>query len=146
MGQKVTLLDRSEWTFINGVWHDGPDGELLPSDSLDIPLMAVRHKSTYGDLRVSFRFRIDMTGAVQFLFAVQDPNHYYALDFPACGQQVRAKHFWAGISKSLGHGHDEYLGLEMVRGVPAEYGRWYKARLERRGSCIRAWIEDRPSL
>ena len=76
-------------------WTDGPDGELIPPevrdgeypwlDSPEVECLAMRRDEAYGDF------------TARFLFRVQDSRRFYALDVPWCGQQVRARYFWAGM-------------------------------------------------
>ena len=34
-----------------------------------------------------------------FIVGAQDASHFHLIHFPCCGQQYRAKHFWASISR-----------------------------------------------
>ena len=38
------------WSFLNGTWSDGPEGELIPLDGADVQYMAVAHDLEYSDL------------------------------------------------------------------------------------------------
>ena len=107
-----TIGDGSKWSFLNGAWQDGPDGELLPPDGPLGEYMAVRHDASYSDFTATFRFRHTcVNGGVQLLFRVQDSRHYYALDVPINGQQSRSRHFWAGMVIAEGHRGDWFDGI-----------------------------------
>ncbi len=137
--------DGGEWSFLGGVWADGPDGELSPPESGGEPNFAVLHGREYSDvdMRCRFKFRWGHGGA-RLLFRVQDSMRYYALDIPWCGQQNRNRHFWAGIVLADGTPLQRYLNLGLVTGICPEHERWYQARVQCVGSRIRAWIDGRP--
>jgi len=66
------------------------------------------------------------------------------VDFPTIGQQYRAEHFWATISKVDERGYREGLHMEMVHGVSSAIGLWHKARIQVQGDEIRVWVDGRP--
>ncbi len=128
---------------MHGAWTDGPDGELIPPDGYDVEYLAVRSDEAYGDFTARFRFKFRWTfGAARFMFRVQDSRRFYALDVPWCGQQNRARHFWAGMVIADGTPLQRYLNFAMVPGLCAKHESWYEARVEAKGSRLRAWIED----
>ncbi len=133
--------DGRGWTFLNGRWSDGPDGELLPPDGADVQYMAVAHEREYADFTARFRFRLRLGfNVARMLFAVQDSMSYYALEIPFGGQQSRVRHFWAGIVVADGTPLQRYLTFKMVPGITPRLHDWYDARLEVRGPRMRAWI------
>ncbi len=72
-----------EWSFLNGAWTDGPDGELIPPESGGEPNFAVLHSREYSDVDMTCRFKFRWTnGGARLLFRVLDSMRYYALDFP----------------------------------------------------------------
>ena len=134
-----------DWSFMHGEWVDGADGELVPPTGRDVEYMAIRHNETYADFSARFRFRFrGGHGGARFLFRVQDERRFYALDIPRCGQQDRARHFWAGIVLADGTPLQRYLNFNMVPGLCAYRQDWYEARVEAKGNRLRAWIDDRP--
>jgi hypothetical protein len=139
----LKIGDGQGWSFMHGNWTDGPDGELVPPDGHDIEYLAVRSDEAYADFSARFRFKFRWGyGAARLLFRVQDSRRFYALDVPWCGQQVRARHFWAGIVMGDGTPLQRYLNFGLVPGLCAMNENWYEARVEARGPRLRAWIED----
>ena len=136
--------DGQNWSFLHGEWKDGPDGELVPPVGPDVEYMAVKHDEAYADFSARFRFRFPGGhGGARFLFRVQDSRRFYALDIPWCGQQTRARHFWAGIVLADGTPLQRYLNFNLVPGLCAQCGTWYEGRVEAKGSRLRAWVEGR---
>ena len=134
--------DGQGWEFLNGVWSDGPEGELQPPDGADVQYMAVAHEGEYSDFTATFRFRMRAGyGVARLLFAVQDSTRYYALEVPFGGQQSRVRHFWAGLVVADGTPLQRYLAFNMVPGITARIDHWYDARLEVRGPRMQAWID-----
>jgi hypothetical protein len=139
----LKIGEGKDWSFMHGAWTDGPDGELIPPDGYDVEYLAVRSDEAYGDFTARFRFKFRWTfGAARFMFRVQDSRRFYALDVPWCGQQNRARHFWAGMVIADGTPLQRYLNFAMVPGLCAKHESWYEARVEAKGSRLRAWIED----
>ncbi len=151
----LKIGDGQGWTFMGSKWTDGPDGELIPPevregefpwlDSPEVECLAVRSDEAYGDFTARFRFRSPDywgSGAARLLFRMQDSRRFYALDVPWCGQQVRARHFWAGMVIADGTPLQRYLNFGLVPGLCAKWGSWYEAWVEAKGPRLRAWIED----
>ncbi|MDP6107561.1 MAG: exo-alpha-sialidase [Candidatus Brocadiia bacterium] len=139
----LKIGDGQGWTFMRSNWADGPDGELMPPDGNDVEYLAVRSDEAYGDFTARFRFKFRWGfGAARLLFRVQDSCRFYALDVPWCGQQNRARYFWAGIVIGDGTPLQRYLNFALVPGLCAKHESWYEARVEAKGPRLRAWIED----
>lgn len=139
----LKIGDGSEWTFLNGEWADGPDGEVVPPDGPFNEYMAVRHVQSYHDFAARFRFKFRCVGGgARLLFRVQDSRRFYALDVPICGQQARSRHFWAGMVIAEGNGLQRYLTFGLVPGLCCRLEHWYEARVEAKGPRLRAWIND----
>jgi len=137
--------DGHDWSFLNGRWTDGSEGELIPPDGGGKEYFAVPHRHEYSDFSAKFRFKFRSPhGGVRFLFRMQDSIRYYALDIPWCGQQNRNRHFWAGIVLADGTSVQRYLDFGLVPGICPEHDRWYEGRVECSGHSIRAWIDGRP--
>lgn len=140
----ITIGDGKQWTFLGGAWKDAPDSQLVPPDGPDVERIAVMREPTAGDFTARFRFRLrTAAGSARFLFRVQGPRSFYALDIPWCGQQSRARHFWAGFVVADGTPLQRYLSFDMVPGVCAETDRWYEARVQAIGTRLRAWIDGK---
>ena len=153
--RKLRISDGKDWSFLNGKWTDGLEGELIPPDGGGKEYVAVEHTHEYSDIRAKFRFKFrshvdecgdtySAIGGARFLFRLEDSMRYYALDIPWGGQQNRNRHFWAGIVLADGTPLQRYLHLGLVLGLCPEHDRWYEARVECLGTRIRAWIEGRP--
>ncbi len=141
----LRIDDGQNWSFLNGQWTDGTEGELIPPDGGGKEYVAVARSQEYSDVSASFRFKLRSPhSGARFLFRVQDSTRYYALDIPWCGQQNRNRHFWAGIVLADGTALQRYLHFGLVPGICPEHNRWYEARVECSGTRIRAWIDGRP--
>lgn len=141
---RMRLCDGQPWTFLNGPWRDGADGELIPPDGGGKEYVAVPQAQEYADVDLHCRFQFrGCYGGVRLLFRLQDLDRYYALDIPWGGQQNRSRHFWAGLLVADGTPLQRYLHLGLVPGICPEHLRWYEARVEARGTRLRAWIDDR---
>ena len=151
----ITIGDGQGWTFLGSPWSEGPDGEMLPPDvkegefpwldSPEIECLAVRTDEDYGDFSARFRFRSPEWwggGGARFLFRVQDSRRFYAFDIPWCGQQIRARHLWAGFVVADGTALQRYLNFNLIPGLCAKWESWYEVRIEVKGPRFRAWIDD----
>ena len=136
-------LDNRNWAFLNGPWSGGPDGQFIPADDGRVEYIAVVDDAAYGDFTARYRFKYrNFGGGARLLFRVQDARRFYALDVPANGQQFRSRHFWAGLVIGDGTPLQRYLQFGLVPGLCARVDHWYDARVEARGSHLRAWIND----
>ena len=54
----LKIGDGKRWTFLNGAWTDGPEGELIPPDGADVQYVAVIHDRTYSDFTATFRIKV----------------------------------------------------------------------------------------
>jgi len=137
----------SGWKFINGAWSEGEGGRINPPETRDSHSLAFYQPQAFDDLTAEFdlmmSFRETGAGDAGIMLRARDANHYYWVRFPWCGQQLRAKHFWAAISKVDETGYIRNLKLAMIPGVPSETDRWYAVRVECRGEQIRVWVDGR---
>ena len=140
----LCIGDGSNWTFLNGAWHDGPDDELCPPDGTKVEYLAIREADAYADFAASFRFQLRNITPVRFLFRVEDSRRFYALDIPFGGQQFRSRACWAGIVLADGSPLQRYLNFGLVPGLCARLGGWYDVRVRAAGSRLQAWINDIP--
>lgn len=133
------------WSFVEGAWAQNEEGIITAPENLGDQNLAFYTPHAYTDFEAEFEFRWDMVKtSAAFLFRAQDARHYYVVDFPAVGQQYRAEHFWAVISKADESGWWEALHMEMLHGVTSARGVWHKVRIQVRGDEIRVWVEGRP--
>ncbi len=140
----LAIGDASGWTFLNGEWTDGAEGELIPPDGTDVQYMAVAHDEEYSDFTATFRVKIRSGfSGTRLLFRLQDSTRYYAFEIPFGGQQRRVRHFWAGLVVADGTPLQRYLALNMVPGITPRKNHWYEVRVECRGARIRGWIDGR---
>ena len=138
-------IDNGEgWTFLNGPWRDGANGEVGPPDGSEVEYLAIREQEAFADFEASFRFRLRHITSVRFLFRVQDSRRFYALDIPFGGQQFRGRACWAGMIVADGTPLQRFLNFGLVPGLCATLGRWYEVRVRAVGPRLQAWIDDIP--
>jgi hypothetical protein len=141
----MSLEDKSAWTFVAGEWNQGADGTITAPGGLEDENLAFHTGKAYRDFEAEFDFRADVVWTDPgFAFWASDPSHYYVVHFPYVGQQYRAEHFWACISKVGESGYVQVLSMEMVHGVSSAPKLWHKARVEVDGDTIRLWVDGRP--
>jgi len=142
--QSLKIGDGKAWSFMNGPWVDGDNGTITPPDGEETEYMAVVRDREYDDFDAKFRFKFrSAAGGARLLFRLQDSKRYYALDIPFGGQQSRVRHFWAGLVVADGTPLQRYLNFGLVPGLGAIIDHWYEARVEARGSRLRAWVDGR---
>jgi hypothetical protein len=141
----LRLGDGQQWAFVQGAWQEDSQGTVTPPARAADEHLAFHTAKAYGDFEAEFEFRWNIQGSdAGFIFRAQDARHYYLVHFPCTGQQFRAAHFWAAISKVDDSGWVRVLKMELVRGVPSEIGLWHKARLSVKGREFRLWVDGRP--
>ena len=147
---KLELGDGSKWHLLTGPWTEDEKGVIRPPDKMNLHSRAFHTADEYTDLTAEFEFngsyRETGTGAAAMIFRAQDVNHFYMVYIPWGGQQLRAKHFWAQVMKVEGDGYLRAIKSVWVPGVPSETERWYKVRLEVKGSTIQVWVDGRHAL
>ena len=147
---KLRIGDGKSWHFLNGPWTENEDGVINPPNKRNLHSRALYTPDAYADLTAEFEFngnyRETGTGAAALVFRAKDANHFYMVYFPWGGQQLRAKHFWAQAMKVEGDGYLRSIKSVWVPGVPSETDRWYKVRLEVKGSSIQVWVDGRHAL
>lgn len=136
--------DGVRWAFVQGAWQEDSQGIVTPPAQAADEHLAFHTARAYGDFEADFEFRWNIQGSdAGFIFRAQDAQHYYLVHFPCTGQQFRAGHFWAAISKVDDSGWVKVLKMELVRGVPSEIGLWHNARLSVKGREFRLWVDGR---
>ena len=104
---RFVLNDQEQWYFINGPWARGSDGIFQPTvkpeddDGLGIQgyRFAFCKASGFRDLQASFRVQLRGHTDAGLILRATDPQHFYLLHFPDCGQASRAQNFWVALSK-----------------------------------------------
>jgi hypothetical protein len=140
----LRLGDGNGWAFVNGPWQENSEGIIAPGEEPAEEHLAFYTAHTYADFEVEFDFRWDtFHSGSGFVFRARDALHYYLVHFPCTGQQYRAEHFWAAISKVDESGWVKVLKMEIVRGVPSEVGLWHHVRLQVQGDQFRLWVDRR---
>ena len=120
---------------------------IAPPSAANVESVTFRSDVSYADFEAEFEFLInDKFGSTGFAFRAADSEHYYLVHFPMIGQQQRAKHFWAVVSKMDGRGWLQVLHMQLVPGVASEvpHDSWHKARIVATGPMIRVWVNGRP--
>jgi hypothetical protein len=143
----LKIGDGKDWAFINGAWHEDETGRIDCPDARDTHFLAFYLPHAFSDVTAEFdlmtSYRETGSGDAGIILRASDANHYYWIRFPWCGQQLRAKHFWAAISAVDESGYIRNLAFAMIPGVPSETDRWYNVRVECAGSQIRVWVDGR---
>jgi hypothetical protein len=144
----LKIGDGRAWAFINGAWREDESGRIDCPDARDTHFLAFYLPHAFVDLAAEFdlmtSYRETGSGDAGIIVRATDANHYYWIRFPWCGQQLRAKHFWAAVSVVDESGYVRNLKLAMIPGVPSETDRWYRVRVECAGPEIRVWVDGRP--
>ncbi len=142
----LDMKDPAAWSFVNGAWAQDESGVMrAPPDDSDENLAFHTAGPAYQDFEARFDFRWDSTFTnAGFVFRAADARRYYMVHFPAIGQQTRAEHFWAAVSRVGDDGFVRVLRLQMVHGVSSVPGLWHEARVMVEGPTIRVWVDGRP--
>ena len=149
---KLVLNDQEQWYFINGPWARGSDGIFQPTvkpeddDGLGIQgyRFAFCKASGFRDLQASFRVQLRGHTDAGLILRATDPQHFYLLHFPDCGQASRAQNFWVALSKMDTSGALKILKLSYVRRVASHpSGLWHDVELQLCGKHLEARIDGR---
>ena len=151
--REITTLrigDGSDWRFVNGDWVDGEGGGLCVPEELVRSVgygMEGMHYAFHRtlccrDCVVRFEFQLTSHSGVGIAFRARDESHFYLLHFPNCGQQSRAQHFWAALSKMDDSGWHRIVKMELVRRVPSTLGLWLPAEVRLDGRRFSVRIGD----
>ncbi len=137
-------INNEQWQFVGGAWAEDEQGIITAPGNLGENL-AVYTDQAYADFEAEFEFRWDgaWTNA-GLVFRARDAQHYYVVHFPVSGQQRRAEHFWAAISKVDESGFVEMCKMEMMHGVTSQVWVWHRVRVTAEGNEIRVWVDGRP--
>jgi len=144
---ELKIGDGSQWAFINGAWREDETGRINCPEARDTHFLAFYLPAAFRQVTAEFElmtsYRETGSGDAGIILRAQDANHYYLVRFPWCGQQLRAKHFWAAISKVDASGYTRNLKSAMIPGVPSETDRWYHIKVQCTGEQIRVWVDGR---
>jgi hypothetical protein len=144
------LSEAQAWSFSGDPWSEDAEGVIRPPDQRNLHSRAFYTSKQFDDVTVEFdynaNYRETGTGNAGLILRAKDPDHFYYVHFPWGGQQLRAKHFWAGIAKVEGNAYQRNIAFEYVPGVPSETDRWYHVRVETVGPRIRVWVDGRKAL
>jgi hypothetical protein len=146
----LTLASLDGWRFSGEAWSQNEEGIIRPPNKRNLHSRAVHQAQSFSDFDAEFEFNGDYretgTGTAGLIFRAQGMNHGYIVHFPWGGQQLRAKHFWAVLTKVDGDGYLRNLAAEWVPGLPSETDRWYRVRVVAQGAEIRIWVDAREAL
>ncbi|MBX7258683.1 MAG: DUF1080 domain-containing protein, partial [Candidatus Hydrogenedentes bacterium] len=138
------------WNVSGDAWSEDSEGVVRPPDARNLHSRAFYTKEQFDDVTIEFEYngsyRETGTGNAGLILRASGPNRFYYVHFPWGGQQLRAKHFWAGLAKLEGDGYHRNLAFNYVPGVPSETERWYRVRVEAKGPRIRVWVDGRAAL
>lgn len=147
---RISLAVPEEWHFSGEPWTQDADGNIRPPDKRNLHSRAFSLTNSFDDFEVEFEFNASYretgTGTAGLILRGQDVNQFYLVHFPWGGQQLRAKHFWAVVSKVEGDGYLRNLGAAWVPNLPSETDRWYRVHVAAVGSEIRVWVDGREAL
>ncbi|MBI5093475.1 MAG: exo-alpha-sialidase [Candidatus Hydrogenedentes bacterium] len=148
--RSLRLSGSEAWNFSGEPWTEDAEGVMRPPDKRNLHSRAFYTTEAFGDVSVEFdynaNYRETGTGDAGLILRASDPNHFYYVHFPWGGQQLRAKHFWAGVATIDGDAYQRHVAFEYVPGVPSETDRWYHVRVEAIGPRIRVWVDGRAAL
>ena len=137
--------DADDWSFVEGPWQVDDQGVIVPPHNLGDENLAIYTGQTFGDFEAEYEFRWDSVWTdAGFIFRGKDARHYYLVQFPVVGQQYRAEHFWAAISKINGSGYVQVLNMQLVPGISSTPRLWHQARIKVQGNEFRLWVDGRP--
>ena len=131
-GTALRIGDGQDWQFAGGDWADGNDGLLslyedlfrAESEGMQGMHFAFHRKLCYRDCRVRFEIWLESITDAGIIFRARDESHFYLLHFTNCGQQSRAQHFWAILSRMDESGYLRPVKTELVRRVPSTLRLW----------------------
>ncbi len=103
--------------------------------------MAIAADRCLAEETVECEFQMAPEGNFGIIIGAQDSGHYYTLQIPRWGQLWRARTFWACLCKADGSGYLRMLKLMLMPHVVCHWNVWIHLKVERRGNCIRTWID-----
>ncbi|MFN0165358.1 MAG: sialidase family protein [Bryobacteraceae bacterium] len=142
---ELTIGDGKQWSFAGGEWTQNAGGVIRPPDRRNLHSRAFYTGQSFSDVTAEFDYNPDYretgTGNAGLILRASDSAHFYVVHFPWGGQQLRAKHFWAGIAKVDGDGYLRNLRFGWVPGLPSETDRWYHVKVVAKGPLISVWVD-----
>ena len=138
-------MNQTDWRFVEGAWAQDEDGTITAPGSSGDGNLAICTAKAWKNFEAEFDFRWDCVWTnAGFVFRATDAQHYYMVHFPVIGQQYRAEHFWAFVSKVDQRGYTEVLKMEMIHGVSSTPTMWHHAKVAVNGNEICLWGDGRP--
>lgn len=148
--KRIRWANGESWSVSGGPWTEDQEGAIRPPDTRNLHSRAFYTQEQYGDMTIEFdyngSYRETGTGNAGLILRASDSDHFYYVHFPWGGQQLRAKHYWAGFAAVEGDAYQRNIAFEYVPGVPSETDRWYHVRVEAIGHRIRVWVDGRNAL
>jgi len=144
---RLSFRGEQHWSFVGPAWPENEQGVISPPHDCEQhwASLAFYTGRMYNDLEMEFEFRRDSGHCgVGVVVRAQDPQHYYLVEFPFTGQQIREGHFWAAIGKVGESDWAKILRLERVPGIPAAASVWNQGRIIVRGNEIHLFVNNRP--
>ena len=144
--QVLSIGDGSGWSFLGGTWTQ-PGDAIRPPNVPNLHSRAFHIASAYGDLTAEFEYNANYRelghGDAGLVIGARDGGNFHYIHFPWGGQSLRAKSFWGGVAKVSGDGYIRNVVYQSVAGVPSETDRWYRVRVQVKGTHIRVWVDGR---
>src|SRR5690242_7165003 len=141
-GEPRKLAMGPDWEFVNGEWSNAADGTIKPPARQEDYYYAFYKGATFSDLEATFKVRLDTNHCdADLIVRAQSPSECYLIHFPNGGQQYRAQHFWAAVSKMDSSGYLRFVKLDLVRRVPSNLGIWHDVKVSVQGPDLRLWVD-----
>lgn len=146
---RLNFGDGAAWKCLGGQWTE-TSGVIRPPDVRNLHSRTFYTGAAYADVTVEFEYnpsyREQGAGDAGLILRAQDGGNYLFVSFPWAGQQTRAKHFWAGVSKASGDGYLRYVDLVWVPNVVSQNERWYTVKVAAQGETITVWVDGRYAM
>ena len=103
--------------------------------------MAIAADRCLAEETIECDFQLGLGGNFGIILGAQDSGHYYTLQIPRWGDLFRQRAFWACLCKADGSGYLRNLKLFLMPHVVCHANAWFHLKVERRGNCIRTWMD-----
>jgi hypothetical protein len=139
---RITMCDR--WQFLPDLDEIRPPYRkgTIGQHSLDWGhTMAIAADRCLAEETIECEFQMSGEANFGIILGAQDSGHYYTLQIPRWGQLWRARTFWACLCKADGSGYLRNLKMMLIPHVVCHWNVWIHLKVQRRGNCIRTWID-----